>query len=133
MQWKQSQGDQWKVFSHMSALAWCCKLRMSAFCHMAEQVKQIHARFSYSCVACKHAWRSNKCAHLRILIKTNKKKSSVSLVLGSACAVTDEVSVSVKLSRHTPTLAQSLKFLPANETEGSRNFVSLVLLEGGER
>lgn len=43
MQWKQSQGDQWKVFSHMSALAWCCKLCTSAFCHMAEQVKQIHA------------------------------------------------------------------------------------------
>lgn len=62
-----------------------------------------------------------------------QKKSSVSLVFGSGCAVTDEVSVSVKVSPHTPTAAQTLKFLQANEIEGRRNFVSLLFLGGGER
>lgn len=62
-----------------------------------------------------------------------KKNYSVSLVFGSECAVTDEVSVSVKASPHTPTVAQALKFLQANEIEGSRNFVSLLFMGGGER
>lgn len=42
-----------------------------------------------------------------------KKQQSVSLLFGSGCAVTDEVSVSVKPSPHTPTVAQALKFIPA--------------------
>lgn len=67
------------------------------------------------------------------LTKRKKKNSSVSLVFGSECAVTDEVSVSVKASPHTPTVAQALKFLQANEIEGSRNFVSLLFMGGGER
>lgn len=64
---------------------------------------------------------------------TKKKNSSVSLVFGSECTVTDEVSVSVKASPHTPTVAQALKFLQANEIEGRRNFVSLLFMGGGER
>lgn len=47
--------------------------------------------------------------------------------------MTDEVSVSVKASPHTPTVAQALKFLHANEIEGRRNFVSLLFMGGGER
>lgn len=53
MQWKQSQGDQWKVFSHMSLLAWRCKLCTSAFYHMAKWVKQTHLRYNWSCFACR--------------------------------------------------------------------------------
>lgn len=63
--------------------------------------------------------------------KKNKAKS-VSLLFGTGCAVTDEVSVSVKASPHTPTFAQALKFIPAIEIEGRRNFSSL-LLTGGKR
>lgn len=64
-------------------------------------------------------------------IKKNKK--SVSLLFGSGCAVTDEVSVSVKPSLHTPTVPQVLTFIPTIEIEGRRNLASLLFLGGGER
>lgn len=66
--------------------------------------------------------------------KTSRgKKKSVSLLFGSGCAVTDEVSVSVKPSPHTPTVAHALKFIPAIEIEGRRNSASLLLMGGRER